>query len=113
MKNESRRTNDYRWWVPITYTTQDNLDFNTTHPTAWISNTEDQITLSSLPDSNTWIICNLQATGYYRVNYDENNWNLLVQQLETDYTLIHVASRSQLVDDALDLARAGMSMFQG
>lgn len=113
MKNESRRADNYKWWVPITYTTQDNVDFNSTHPKAWIKGTEDQIPLTSLPDSNTWIMLNLQATGYYRVNYDENNWNLLVQQLETDHTLIHVASRSQLVDDALDLARAGMLMFHG
>ncbi|KAK3895772.1 hypothetical protein Pcinc_000525 [Petrolisthes cinctipes] len=109
VENERRyKADEYRWWVPITYTTQDNPDFDATHAEDWIKDTEAQITLAdSLPASDKWVIFNLQQTGYYRVNYDENNWGLLVQQLETDHTVIHVASRSQLIDDALDLARAG------
>ena len=33
-----------------------------------------------LPSENSWIIGNIQYLGYYRVNYDERNWNALIDQ---------------------------------
>ncbi|KAI4875799.1 hypothetical protein NFI96_017138 [Prochilodus magdalenae] len=53
-----------------------------------------------------WILVNVNCTGYYRVNYDENNWNNLIDQLEMDHTVIPLISRGQLIDDAFNLARA-------
>lgn len=38
-------------------------------------------------DANDWIIGNVQQYGYYRVNYDKNNWLKLVQQLKTDHAV--------------------------
>lgn len=46
-------------------------------------------------------------TGFYRVNYDERNWNLIWSQLIQDPFAIPVWTRAQLIDDALNLARAG------
>ena len=57
------------------------------------------------------MLFNIQETGYFRVNYDDANWQLLVNQLADDHTAIHVINRAQLIDDALDLARAGMEPF--
>ncbi|CAG14623.1 unnamed protein product, partial [Tetraodon nigroviridis] len=31
-----------------------------------------------------WILANVNCTGYYRVNYDPENWKRLFTQLETD-----------------------------
>lgn len=31
-----------------------------------------------------WILANVNRTGYYRVNYDRENWERLLTQLETD-----------------------------
>lgn len=42
--------------------------------------------------------------GYYRVNYDLKNWNLLIEQLNNDPNVIHVLNRGQLIDDAWALA---------
>lgn len=57
--------------------------------------------------SNDWIILNYRQTGYYRVNYDQNNWNLIIRELtEGDYETIPVLNRAQLIDDAFNLARA-------
>ena len=94
------------WWVPLTYTTQDDPNFLATHPNTWMADTDKQVTVSSLPASDKWVIFNVQETGYYKVNYDDNNWQLLIAQLGTDHTPIHVLNRAQLIDDALDLARA-------
>lgn len=32
-------------------------------------------------DDKTWLLGNINQTGYFRVNYDLQNWKLLIQQL--------------------------------
>uniref|UniRef100_A0A8B9LDC1 Aminopeptidase n=1 Tax=Astyanax mexicanus TaxID=7994 RepID=A0A8B9LDC1_ASTMX len=53
-----------------------------------------------------WLLANINCTGYYRVNYDEENWYKLIDQMETDHHDIPLISRGQLIDDAFNLARA-------
>jgi aminopeptidase N len=48
------------------------------------------------------------SIGFYRVNYDLNNWQQLIKQLNESNTNIHVLNRVQLIDDSFNLARAGM-----
>ena len=45
--------------------------------------------------------------GYYRVQYDATNYELINNQLLTDLTKIGVNNRAQLMDDSLNLARVG------
>lgn len=45
--------------------------------------------------------------GFYRVNYDLKNWNLLIAELQSHPKMIHVLNRAQLIDDSFNLARAG------
>ena len=35
-------------------------------------------------DDNTWLLGNINQTGYFRVNYDLQNWKLLIQQLHNN-----------------------------
>ncbi|KAK7152126.1 hypothetical protein R3I94_008458 [Phoxinus phoxinus] len=58
-----------------------------------------------LIDSDKWVLANINCTGFYRVNYDEENWNKLLMQLEKDHHMIPVINRGQLIDDAFNLAR--------
>jgi len=40
-------------------------------------------------------------TGYYRVNYDNDNWQKLMRYLNSmEYLNIHVLNRAQIIDDA-------------
>jgi len=52
------------------------------------------------------MIVNLQEVGYYRVNYDTDNWKLIIKQLLSNHSKVHTINRAQIIDDALDLARA-------
>lgn len=61
-----------------------------------------------MPAANQAVVFNVQQTGYYRVNYDENNWDLLAKQLKADHRAIHVVNRAQIMDDALNLAKSGL-----
>uniref|UniRef100_A0A665W1R9 Aminopeptidase n=1 Tax=Echeneis naucrates TaxID=173247 RepID=A0A665W1R9_ECHNA len=58
---------------------------------------------TSQPD---WLLANVNCTGYYRVNYNPENWEALLTQLETNRSLIPLMNRMQLIDDAFNLARA-------
>ncbi|XP_060779905.1 alanyl (membrane) aminopeptidase-like b isoform X2 [Neoarius graeffei] len=53
-----------------------------------------------------WLLVNINCNGYYRVNYDEQNWNRLIDQLESNHQAIPLINRGQLIDDAFNLARA-------
>ncbi|XP_058502629.1 aminopeptidase N-like [Solea solea] len=53
-----------------------------------------------------WILANINCTGFYRVNYNLENWHFLLTQLETEPQRIPLMNRWQLVDDAFNLARA-------
>lgn len=93
--------------MPLTYTSQEKPNFNDTLAMAWMKASQPSVTIQSLPNKNQWVVFNLQETGYYRVNYDDNNWILLIQQLNNNHEAIHVINRAQIIDDAMDLARAG------
>nr|CAD7259496.1 unnamed protein product [Timema shepardi] len=98
------------WWIPITYTTMEQPDFETTKPSSWLG-AEPSINLTGLPAGDQhWVIFNIKETGFYRVNYDEMNWRLLIGQLQDRdrFQQIGVINRAQLLDDALNLARAGL-----
>lgn len=53
------------------------------------------------------ILLNYFSTGFYRVNYDEENWLSLIEQLKKSPATIPALNRAQLIDDSLNLARAG------
>jgi len=101
----------YRWWVPITFAPAGG-NFNDTFPKAWLREDQERIQVSGLPDSKTAVVFNVQETGYYRVNYDKKNWQLIAQQLNRDHLSIHVVNRAQIIDDAINLAKSGHLDYQ-
>ncbi|KAE9538122.1 hypothetical protein AGLY_006094 [Aphis glycines] len=98
-------TDDEKWLVGLTYTTETEMDFDELTPTVWLKPTDDHAVLT-VPENFGWIIVNIQSTGFYRVNYDEKNWKLLLIQLITNPDRIHVLNRAQIIDDAYHLCRA-------
>lgn len=66
--------------------------------------------IDNLPKER-WAIVNIQETGFYRVNYDYENWKLIFNQLITNHTEIHALNRAQILDDAMNLARSGLLTY--
>jgi len=58
----------------------------------------------------------LLFAGYYRVNYNKENWELLAKHLnnikDNKFGSISAVTRAQLIDDALNLARAGHMNYE-
>ncbi|KAL6427822.1 hypothetical protein ACFW04_008335 [Cataglyphis niger] len=90
----------YHYCIPLTYTTQTDLDFNDTLPRYWLNKTEPHLIDIKFKE-NGWVIFNLQQIGYYRVNYDLENWRKIACYLASEnYMKIHVLNRAQIIDDA-------------
>jgi len=103
---QSSESSSYSWWVPLTFSYPEQ-GFNKTYSKTWLKKGEESRQVSGLPESLTPVIFNVQQTGYYRVNYDKKNWELIRQQLIKDHTSIHVINRAQILNDALNLAKSG------
>ncbi|XP_041853579.1 alanyl (membrane) aminopeptidase a isoform X2 [Melanotaenia boesemani] len=90
------------WWpIPIRYMTEDS------EPSfVWLDVRGPVKKEEFISKSGEWILANINCAGYYRVNYNLENWKRLLTQLEKDPDRIPPMNRGQLVDDAFNLARA-------
>ncbi|XP_043210449.1 aminopeptidase N-like [Amphibalanus amphitrite] len=101
---------DYLWWIPLTFTTKTKAGFDTTQPSHWMKK-ERQLSINDVAHGEDWMILNVQQMGFFKVNYDERNWKMITGQLQQNHSAFHVINRAQLVDDALDLGRAGQLSY--
>lgn len=92
----------YLWIIPVS-----SLKNGTSQNHMWLENaTKIEPMFKTSP--NEWVLLNVNVTGYYQVNYDEENWKKIQNQLQTDLSVIPVLNRAQVIHDAFDLASARM-----
>jgi aminopeptidase N len=97
------------WPIPLTFATKESEFDNTSPQDIYYKEDGDEktITLTAAPDS--YFIMNNQQTGFYRVNYDIDNWMKIKAALNSaNYGGIHVLNRAQIVDDLFNFARAAI-----
>ncbi|XP_074126629.1 thyrotropin-releasing hormone-degrading ectoenzyme isoform X3 [Sminthopsis crassicaudata] len=94
----------YLWQIPLTIVLG-NRSHISSETIIWVSNKSEhhRITLNK----ESWLLGNINQTGYFRVNYDLRNWRLLIDQLMQNHEVLSVSNRAGLIDDAFSLARAG------
>ncbi|NXQ17132.1 AMPN Aminopeptidase, partial [Peucedramus taeniatus] len=92
---------NYTWIIPITWMTSSGHR-NISYWLTTVTDTNNDFRINS-PD---WLLLNLNVTGYFRVNYNQENWDQLLKQLDTNHTVFPVINRAQIIDDAFNLARA-------
>lgn len=101
------------WSIPFNFFTDTNSE---TVTKGYFSRDDTSLTVEQISQtwsSNDWIILNHRQTGFYRVNYDEVNWNLIISELnDGNYETIPVLNRAQLIDDAFNLARANKLSYK-
>ncbi|NXF91944.1 AMPN Aminopeptidase, partial [Eubucco bourcierii] len=91
---------NYTWIVPVTWMTSQSLGSR-----LWLTNNSATFNEFKVSGPN-WLLLNLNVSGYFRVNYNPENWDQLLNQLSDEYQLIPVINRAQIIDDAFNLARA-------
>uniref|UniRef100_A0A671YHJ6 Aminopeptidase n=1 Tax=Sparus aurata TaxID=8175 RepID=A0A671YHJ6_SPAAU len=94
-----------QWQVPLTVAVGNESSVGS-ESLIWINNKTESHMIGQM-DDKTWLLGNINQTGYFRVNYDLPNWKLLIQQLHRNHQIISVGNRAGLIDDAFNLARAG------
>lgn len=92
-----------QWYIPITYVKEEAPN---DIKSFWMIPGEP--TIVTISNVSNWILFNKNQAGYYRVNYDDENWKKLAEYLNTEnFENISSTNRAQLIDDALNLASAG------
>ncbi|XP_071646515.1 aminopeptidase N-like [Temnothorax longispinosus] len=87
-------------WTYVTYTTYSYSQSDFYKDNRWLSPHNPHFYLTDI-NENDWIIVNSRQTGYYRVNYDKDNWEKIMKYLNSEkYSNIHVLNRAQIIDDA-------------
>ncbi|XP_076675141.1 uncharacterized protein LOC143372620 isoform X2 [Andrena cerasifolii] len=110
LRNLKATPTNAKWWIPITWARKDNSSFDVANVGHWLSKEQDSINLGTSPG---WVIMNVQSAGFYRVNYDNASWYRIIDVLNSEnYEDIHVLNRAALVDDLLNLARAGLLNYE-
>ena len=69
------------------------MGFDKTSPDTWLdpanADIQTEVDLSSVASSSEPVIVNVQQTGFYRVNYDSKNWELISNALLNNFEEIH------------------------
>jgi aminopeptidase N len=112
LNEDSNNIDTSSWLIPLNFAHAANSDFNDTTITHYF---ERGAAVKAIPtetiqgfDSDDWFVFNKQQLGFYRVNYDLDNWRNIIRVLNSaDYERIHVLNRAQLVDDVLNFAMDG------
>ncbi|CAH8450027.1 unnamed protein product [Schistosoma bovis] len=100
--NKSSQTNRERIWIiPITYGSAQTVNW-TNVDNMWMVNNKMNQTMNI--SSDDWYLVNVNQGGFYRVHYADNNWILLINQLQRNFTAIPVFSRAQILNDLFSLA---------
>lgn len=63
-------------------------------------------------DKEVWLLANTKQFGFYRVNYEISNWQLLISQLLNQHDKLDSITRAQLIDDAFTFSSAKMLPFE-
>jgi hypothetical protein len=59
-------------------------------------------------DENDYILANLEFSGYYRVNYEVNNWKNIIKILQTNKSELTAGTRAQLINDIFSLSQTAI-----
>ncbi|XP_055597317.1 aminopeptidase N-like [Uranotaenia lowii] len=95
--------NEQTWWIPIFSSSGE--DEKT--PAFWIPQSQREMNVSLQLQSDDPLVINPTRTGYYRVNYDQQNWDLIVETIDSNASYFSPTTVAMLIDDSMNLAHAG------
>ncbi|XP_061591376.1 aminopeptidase Ey-like [Cololabis saira] len=90
----------YTWFVPVKW-----MKTGVEQQQYWLlQNTDTHGPMRA--SGEDWVLANTNMSGYFRVNYDQGNWDRLLALLHASHQTLSVINRAQIIDDAFNLARA-------
>ncbi|XP_043485218.1 aminopeptidase N-like [Leptopilina heterotoma] len=95
----SRNKPQSKFFIPINFVTSSSLNFSSTFATHWLRPKDKELVIEGIHPED-WVIFNIKNSAYYRVNYDETNWERIKNYLNSEnFSQIHVLNRAQLLDN--------------
>ncbi|XP_002734773.1 aminopeptidase N-like [Saccoglossus kowalevskii] len=94
----------YKWNVLFTYVAS---TATLTTRSEWIDQSSRTVDVPDGSNYGNWI-GNFDLAGFYRVNYEQTNWEWIIQQLRNDHNSFSPVTRAAIIDDAFSLQRAGL-----
>uniref|UniRef100_A0A8V0XA92 Aminopeptidase n=1 Tax=Gallus gallus TaxID=9031 RepID=A0A8V0XA92_CHICK len=91
----------YKWNIPVKWGLGNSTNYT-------FYNTSDSAGITITSSANSFLNINPDHIGFYRVNYDSQNWNTLSTLLVNNHENFSAADRAGILDDAFSLARAGL-----
>jgi aminopeptidase N len=96
--------------VPINYQTS---SMSTPSDIEWLpKNDFEHRLLLPTKHIDDWFIMNVDQFGFYRVNYDVDNWMSIIDALKKNPQVVSEKTKAQLIDDALSLASEGLVSYE-
>ncbi|XP_063695348.1 endoplasmic reticulum aminopeptidase 1-like [Bolinopsis microptera] len=89
----------YKWHIPFWYQTNEETGSN---KFLWVS--EDSVEFET-KENTKWILGNSLARGFYRVNYDAENWGKIIDLLHNSHTVFHEVDRMKIIDDLTSISQ--------
>lgn len=110
LKNNSMiHMNNSTWNIPLTYAAASEDVKVAENRIIWMNNASMELELQ-IPE-NEWYTFNLRQTGFYRVNYDIQNWHRFIECLHSNHSIFTRLTRAQLIDDSFNIANQGSISF--
>ncbi|VDL92144.1 unnamed protein product [Schistocephalus solidus] len=97
------------WNIPLTYAAASEDVKVAENRIIWMNNASMELELQ-IPE-NEWYTFNLRQTGFYRVNYDIQNWHRFIECLHSNHSIFTRLTRAQLIDDSFNIANQGSISF--
>ncbi|NXS60847.1 AMPE aminopeptidase, partial [Brachypteracias leptosomus] len=91
----------YRWNIPVKWRLGSSTNYT-------FYNTSDSAGIQIALPSNTYADINPDHIGFYRVNYNSQNWERISSLLVNNHKNFSAADRAGILDDAFSLARPGL-----
>ncbi|XP_031338736.1 aminopeptidase Ey-like isoform X2 [Photinus pyralis] len=110
----SNTTPPTKWYIPVTYTTSVEKKFSDLKAKKWMLPTESETVINGVwTPQVSWVILNVGVSAFVRVNYDDALWTGLQHALHKEnFDGITPINRAQIVDDAMNLARADVLTYE-
>lgn len=100
--------------IPYNFIRTNETDHNKTAADYWLTTRTASIGAATVGISaDDWIIFNNRETGYYRVQYDKDNYKLIAEALNGDeLSKIHIVTRAQLINDVYNFAETNRTSYE-
>lgn len=107
LSDELEHNDTTKWNIPITVAIKPENFKDTLSYLSIFKQNADNLTIGVANSTMGFYLLNVQQFGYYRVNYDEENWRAIEKALKSNHEVIHPANRAQIIDDLFNLAKVG------